>query len=100
MGAWDACPGVGGEIPEALQKLDPHILELVCSEILDRRRWGLLMIGPFLFSRLWCMRCCDTSFNMLLGCCEAMLGQLIVHPCTHLLSACGGCSSKAKENKY
>ena len=33
-----------GELPEALQKLDPHILELVCNEVLDQRAaqvaWG------------------------------------------------------------
>ena len=25
-----------GELPEALQKLDPHIVELVCNEVVDR----------------------------------------------------------------
>ena len=29
--------GPDGELPEALQKLDPNILELVCNEILDKR---------------------------------------------------------------
>ena len=29
--------GPDGELPEALQKLDPNILELVCNEILDQR---------------------------------------------------------------
>lgn len=30
-----AAAGPDGELPEALQKLDPHIVEMVCSEILD-----------------------------------------------------------------
>ena len=29
--------GPDGELPEALQKLDPHILELVCNEVVDRK---------------------------------------------------------------
>lgn len=29
--------GPDGELPEALQKVDPNILELVCNEILDKR---------------------------------------------------------------
>lgn len=29
--------GPDGELPEALQKLDPNILELVCNEILDKQ---------------------------------------------------------------
>ncbi len=41
-----ACPGMhacaaragpDGELPEALAKVDPQTLELVCAEILDRR---------------------------------------------------------------
>ena len=28
-------PGPGGELPEALQRLEPQILEMVCSEILE-----------------------------------------------------------------
>ena len=34
---WEGCYDTGsdGELPEALQRLDPQILEMVCSEILE-----------------------------------------------------------------
>ena len=99
--------GPDGELPEALQKLDPNILELVCNEILDRRsgiQWEdiagqqdakslvqELVVWPMLNPHL---------FTVGLSACQSSTLSLPVTHLTSVLSYWGLCIVNKKVSRF